>query len=175
MKKFDWKALAELIGIAAIVASLIFVGLQMKQSRDIAIAEQYQARTDSSIVYMLWLAENGDMKQAQIDRAKSFYEAGGGDAVFNEAFEAHGPEFLYTKNIADRSVLIVWDNYYKQYQLGTMDEESWIAFRHRLKKHFRDGYARSLFTDEPERFRESFRELCTDIIAEIENETVPAE
>ena len=98
---------------------------------------------------------------------------GNGDAVFNDAYRTHGPEYLYTKNIADRSILTVWDNYYKQYQLGTMDEESWIAFRHRLNKHLRDDYARSLFTDEPERFRESFRQLCNEIIAEIENEAAP--
>lgn len=40
MKSRDWKEIAELIGIAAIVASLIFVGLQMKQAQDIAQAER---------------------------------------------------------------------------------------------------------------------------------------
>ena len=40
MKSRDWKDIAELIGIAAIVASLIFVGLQMKQAQDIADAER---------------------------------------------------------------------------------------------------------------------------------------
>ena len=39
MRKADWKSIAELIGIAAIVASLLFVGLQMRQSQEIAIAE----------------------------------------------------------------------------------------------------------------------------------------
>ena len=39
MKLTNWKDTAELIGIAAIVASLIFVGLQLKQDRDLAIAE----------------------------------------------------------------------------------------------------------------------------------------
>ena len=39
MTKQDWKNLAELIGILAIVASLIFVGLQMKQAQEIAYSE----------------------------------------------------------------------------------------------------------------------------------------
>jgi hypothetical protein len=34
-----WKEIAELVGISAIVASLIFVGVQLKQDRDLAIAE----------------------------------------------------------------------------------------------------------------------------------------
>jgi len=39
MKKPDWKGAAELVGIAAIVASLIFVGVELRQSRAIAIGE----------------------------------------------------------------------------------------------------------------------------------------
>lgn len=39
MKSLSWKDVAELIGIAAIVASLVFVGLQMRQTQEIAFAE----------------------------------------------------------------------------------------------------------------------------------------
>lgn len=38
MKKADWKDIAELVGIAAIVASLIFVGFQLRQDQQIALA-----------------------------------------------------------------------------------------------------------------------------------------
>jgi hypothetical protein len=48
MKKSDWKETAELIGIAAIVASLIFVGLEMRQTQVIARATLYQMRSDSA-------------------------------------------------------------------------------------------------------------------------------
>ena len=51
MKTGDWKNIAELLGIAAIVASLIFVGLQLKQSQEIAIASQYQARADATMAF----------------------------------------------------------------------------------------------------------------------------
>ena len=40
----DW---LQLVGMVAIVASLLFVGLQLKLSQDIAIAAQYQARADA--------------------------------------------------------------------------------------------------------------------------------
>ncbi len=39
MKSVNWKDAAESVGMAAIVASLIFVGLQMRQAQDIAWAE----------------------------------------------------------------------------------------------------------------------------------------
>ena len=51
MKSLDWKTYAELIGVAAIVPSLIFVGLELRQSQRIALAAQYQARTDSGRQY----------------------------------------------------------------------------------------------------------------------------
>ena len=39
MKDANWKSIAELIGIAAIVASLYFLGVQLKLSQDIAQSE----------------------------------------------------------------------------------------------------------------------------------------
>lgn len=41
MKNANWKEFAELTGIVAIVASLLFVGLQLKQGHEIALATQY--------------------------------------------------------------------------------------------------------------------------------------
>ena len=49
MQKTHWKDIAEVVGIAAIVASLIFVGMEMRQTRSIALAATYQARTDSEM------------------------------------------------------------------------------------------------------------------------------
>ena len=43
MKSVSWKDIAELLGMAAIVASLIFVGMQLRQERDIVRRE---SRTD---------------------------------------------------------------------------------------------------------------------------------
>ena len=47
MKPIDWRTSAELVGLAAIVVSLIFVGFELRQSQKIALAAQYQARTES--------------------------------------------------------------------------------------------------------------------------------
>jgi hypothetical protein len=47
MNRATWKEGAELIGVLAIVLSLIFVGFQIKQSQEIAMAAQYQARLDT--------------------------------------------------------------------------------------------------------------------------------
>ena len=61
MPSRNWKDIAELIGIGAIVASLIFVGLQMQQSQDIAIGAQYQERANAAV--------EDYMSQVQSDQA----------------------------------------------------------------------------------------------------------
>ena len=41
MKSTNWKPVVEVVGISAVVASLIFVGIQLRQSQEIAIAETF--------------------------------------------------------------------------------------------------------------------------------------
>ena len=49
MKSANWKGTAELVGIGAIVASLVFVGLQMRQEQEIAIVDTYGAVAEVEI------------------------------------------------------------------------------------------------------------------------------
>jgi len=51
MKRFNWRDLTEIVGFVAIVASLIFVGMQLMQSQEIAIASQYQERASTAVEY----------------------------------------------------------------------------------------------------------------------------
>ena len=57
MRATNWKDYAELVGIAAIVASLIFVGLEMRQTRSIALAATYQTRADSEMFLMSYIQQ----------------------------------------------------------------------------------------------------------------------
>ena len=43
MKNLNWKAIVELVGVAAVVTSLIYVGLELRQGRAIAEADVYSA------------------------------------------------------------------------------------------------------------------------------------
>ena len=47
----DWM---QVVGIFAVVISLLFVGYQLKQSQDIAIAGQNQERQSVAIDYYTW-------------------------------------------------------------------------------------------------------------------------
>lgn len=170
MQKFDWKDIAELTGIATIVASLIFVGLQMKQSQDIAIAEQYQARAIAAAESMRWRVGNESMHEDAIIATNNHYASGEGGEVFNNLYESRGPEYLAARYYRDLSRLVTLDSYHLQYQLGTMNDESWTVYRYRIKRFLRDEYSRFVFTADPQAWRESFQSLCFELIAEIEEE-----
>ena len=61
MKSENWKDIAELLGMAAIVASLIFVGVQVKQEKQIAINEQDLSILDSRIEVKSELNSHADI------------------------------------------------------------------------------------------------------------------
>ena len=58
MKNTNWKDVAELVGIAAIVGSLLFVGIQLRQEQAIAFAEINQAAIESYVSTDVFIAEH---------------------------------------------------------------------------------------------------------------------
>ncbi len=62
MKKIDASqidALIQLLAMAGIIGSLIFVGLEMRQSQRIAIAAQIQARSNTMVEALATYTEAG--------------------------------------------------------------------------------------------------------------------
>ncbi|MDH3692677.1 MAG: hypothetical protein OEU36_24890 [Gammaproteobacteria bacterium] len=61
MKFKEWNEIAELVGIAAVVGSLIFVGLQMKQAQEIGNAERRMTRVANQIELQNAINEHADI------------------------------------------------------------------------------------------------------------------
>jgi len=61
LKYTNWKDVAELAGIAAIVVSLVFVGLQLRQDRVVALAQTYQSSLQSAIELNAAMAEHAEV------------------------------------------------------------------------------------------------------------------
>ena len=59
--KVNWKSIAEFVGVAAIVASLIFVGVQLEQDRQLALAENAADFDDTMIEYASVIRENREV------------------------------------------------------------------------------------------------------------------
>ena len=61
LKPTNWKGTAELIGIGAIVASLVFVGLQLRQDREVALGQIDQSALQAMIELESTMAEHADV------------------------------------------------------------------------------------------------------------------
>ena len=136
MPSGNWKDIAELIGIVAIVASLIFVGLQMQQSQEIAMGAQYQERANATVEnYMAQIQSEQVLRTRQqwlIDSAStSSYPI-----AIKNLLETAGPESAAITYMLFRTNMAMMDNCHFQYESGFMTEEAWLAMRRRLKKSF---------------------------------------
>ena len=82
-------------------------------------------------------------------------------------------------SMPDEAIAVIWtnvstnlsmfDNNYFQYQSGLMSEEGWQAQRRRLRMSLeRSVFYRAEILARGERYRDSFRDLATEIIQELE-------
>lgn len=160
----------ELVGLAAVVASLVFVGLELKQGRDVAIAGQYQERASIVADYFLTRLESEQLISHHGDNLSEIYEANLLGSLGKDHYELRGPESLAINHLHLLVVLVMFDNLHFQFQHGFITEEAWIPFRSQLKGALSDPLWAELFRDSTIRWRESFLDLCFDLLAEIESE-----
>ena len=155
----DWM---QVVGIFAVVASLIFVGLQMRQDREIALAGQYQERSAMAVEY--W---NG---KAQSEYDLRFY---GNNVIADPKWsgvfgDADTPEEVGKAYISVRTSFVALDNHHFQYESGFYNEETWQAFRGHLRFYLsRSPVARSMVRNQAEIFRPTFHAVCEQILDEI--------
>jgi len=121
----NWKDIAEPIGIAAIVASLIFVELQMRQSHEIALSETYQQRSARTAEAYFTLSENDAALAALI-------VANPGDT--GNLPEGVEPGEYLVFQYWFIGMMTVIENVHYQYQKGFMSEEGWLRSRNGLKR-----------------------------------------
>ena len=161
MKSTNWKDVAELIGIAAIVASLLFVGLQMKQSQEIAIASHYHEHAALAIE-----VHNEQLASGNLALWGSF---AGSNAPPELSAEDLGRYYLY-----GLIYLTQVDNHYFQYQSGFLDEQLWQAQYAFLKNVLAspNSPARVAWPSARYQFRAPFIELTEQIIKEADADAI---
>jgi hypothetical protein len=162
----DW---LEIVGIAAVVASLIFVGLQLKQSQDIAIAAQYQARHDANAAVILGSLESEPALRVWGQRFVETILTNPELADEIKQWVREQPvEEIAARQLLAMATLKNYDNIYFQYQNGFLSEEMWQAMHIQLRQGLGDpqNWMRSAYEYEPLVWRESFREVVDEILSE---------
>ena len=113
MRKIDIQDLIQLLGMVGIIGSLIFVGLEMRQSQRIALAGQQALRTQFFLDGVDALSEPQKSNQKLMEMSL-------GDIPVTEDYE------WVLENVMHRNWWI-FENDFVQYDLGLMDENVWQA------------------------------------------------
>jgi len=113
----DWM---QVIGIFALVASLMFVGLQLKQAQDIALSNAYQSRAAIAIDMITANAAN--------EKGLTAWYAPGPDDI-----DSLSPEQVRAGNQMALGLLLAYDNVFYQYESGFISDQGWVATRAELK------------------------------------------
>jgi hypothetical protein len=148
----DWM---QVIGIFALVASLVFVGLEMRQSQKIALSAAYQARADSSMNLRMAPFESETLQTAM---AKV--------NIQEMSLDQLTPEELIVLRGRWSTQLVYLENMHYQYLNGFITEEHWQTNRFELMRmlsripEWRRGTAENC-----EYMRDSF---CAEVKAAVE-------
>jgi len=163
MKQTNWKEFAELLGIAAIFGSLVFVGLELRQSQQIAIAGQYQQRAESFVEQLYSRVAFSSEQERLAKNVRSVYS----DMIDISVLESMSDEGIALEWVRASADGTMFDNNYFQYQSGMMSDDGWQAMRGRLKRALRlSPFLRAELILRGDRYRSSFRELCDQLMAE---------
>ena len=114
MRTIDIQDLIQLLGMVGIIGSLIFVGLEMRQSQMIAQAGQQQDRT------AIFFGLIGSNNEAGVDWQSTVYEA---DVEKSESYTS--TEIVRRNNF--HAHLFTYENDYFQYMQGLMPQHVWDA------------------------------------------------
>ena len=169
--KIDSRQLVEVIGLTAVVASLIFVGMQLRLDRRVAMGEQYfnraeafreDTRTHMQNDLYFEIQENewnrGEIPGWWDEGSETARLLGNGDISIRQ---------IYYRVLAARIEVTAQDNLLYQYQLGLIDDSFWEGQRSRIKNILRNNEVyRMIFrsTTRP------YREVVDELILELKNE-----
>jgi hypothetical protein len=141
----------QIIGIFAVVLSLIFVGLEMRQTQEIARATLYQMRSDSSTTIGGYMIENEQAREVAVRVA-----IGGTESLSPE-------DFLLNRVTCD-SILGHFENSHHLYTLGFLADEQWNADRSQLAELLSNMCRTTWTKSVKDNLRVSFVEEVNDIL-----------
>lgn len=170
--KTSKKETVEIVGIFAVVASLIFVGMQLMLDRKVALAEQYFNRAESVKADRRTSLESDDLMRYYEELWALGWRPPYWDGDWEVARRVQEGTLSVRSVLAgivdDQLAIIGYDSVYFQYQQGLIDEESWNGLRTTLKRSMaRDELSRAIYQRHA---RTTLQPVIEEILREIESE-----
>ena len=154
----NWEAFAaigELVGAAAVVISLVYLSVQVRQNTAVARASTRQAIADANL-------SGGSDVLLEPEMAKVLAKD-----LRGEPLEFHEHVRLQTRAYHG---LRHWENIHYQYRAGMLSAEEWQGFRHNLKWLLQTRHFKELWSTQGDFFSPPFRAEVLQLLAEEESE-----
>ncbi len=145
MDIMDLGAIGELVGGVAVIASLLYLGLQVRQSTRASRAASYQAAVSSVSEWTRCLGSDGALA--------ILFDKGSHDP--SSQSEEEQLQYAYLLN----SVVRNFENIHYQYESGFMDEDKWGPWEARIRGMLGTPGACLWWESQGAAFGVSFREV----------------
>ena len=122
----SFTGVANFLGVVGVIGSLIFVGLELQQSQQIALGGQQQART--ALIAELWLA--GLQGESETLTA------------MQSEWETLTPHQKSVREQMQRFFWTMLENNYYQYELGLVEEPMWNQMAQRILARWNECHLR---------------------------------
>ena len=155
MKKIDLGQTIAILANLGVIASLIFVGVQVQQGATATRSATVLQIKDAWVQLNLAAATSVELA----DATQAIAEQGWNDATNRD-------RTLVTAFY--RTLFHNWSNAYYQYQNDTLDENQWGAFVREARVSLENPNIRRVWADWNYIYDDSYRELMDGLIAEVD-------
>jgi len=143
----DW---LQILGFAGLIASLVFVGLELRQSREIAIADVYQQRA-AMLIDVHSITLSSELLYDVYNKASSGEPLNSGDQILMAT--GLTPIFTY------------WENNHFQYEMGLLSEEQWVSSRNAMEAVLQRPDVKLWWQSERSEMRKTFADIVDELLA----------
>ena len=147
----DW---LQLFGLAGVIGSLIFVGLQLRQTQEIAMSDAYQTRAYGSVERRMALTTSPELLSATVK-------------VWAGKLDLLEPEEIVALSFEFSARMDIFENNQYQFNSGFLSEEHWQKNIEEMRCLFSLPIYREFW--EPYAHRKSYAELVNGVIRDATN------
>ena len=149
----DLGNLGDFLGAIAVLVTLVYLAIQVRQSSALTRAQTRQSLADRQIIYL-----NSRVTDPYL-RSVSFKMFSG------EELDA---EETYAIRVHISAHVRLFENYFAQFTLGTMNAEDWRAMRQVIKNHLKIANYRHVFSQRESAWNSDFSAEVNQILEEID-------
>ena len=151
----QWGAIAEVVGAVGVIASLVYLAIQIRQNTDMVAANTFQAISSTSTNLVTNMFQTPELIDALLQ-------------VVNQPEEMSQRDILIL-DLYFRALTRNFENYYYQHQKGFLDDEIWTGYVKALMEMLNLDVGKEYWGRNKQLFGKSYAEFIDRQLLEDQN------